>query len=102
MAHLATGGGAGLELFQFVEPPADLSANNAFPPHAGFFHICVTDPDPAGLAKRIVAEGGRQRGQVWPGAGGGSYEFVNTEDPWGNLIEIYSHDFQRMYANLGG
>lgn len=101
LAHLATGGGAGLELFEFVDPAADLAASNALPPRTGWFHICVTDPDPAGLASRIAGHGGRQRSQVWPAMGGGPCCFVYAEDPWGNLIEIYSHDYQRMNAAKG-
>jgi catechol 2,3-dioxygenase-like lactoylglutathione lyase family enzyme len=98
-AHLAMGGGVGLELFQFIEPPADLSKNDALPPLTGFFHVCVSDPDPASLAARIAANGGRQRSKVYPYPGSTRYLFVYAEDPWRNLIEIYSHDYQRTNIN---
>lgn len=98
-AHLAMGGGIGLELFQFVDPPADLSKNNVLPPMTGYFHICVTDPDPVGLAAKIGANGGRQRSKVHVYPNSTHYLFVYAEDPWGNLIEIYSHDYQRMNIN---
>jgi catechol 2,3-dioxygenase-like lactoylglutathione lyase family enzyme len=100
LAHLATGNGTGLELFQFVDPPAILNTSSDIPPCGGLFHICVTDPDPETLAARIAASGGRQRTRVWAATSGEPYRFVYTEDPWGNLIEIYSHDYQRTYANI--
>jgi catechol 2,3-dioxygenase-like lactoylglutathione lyase family enzyme len=100
LAHLATGNGVGLELFEFIDPPAQLDARAKIPPRTGFFHVCVTDHDPAALAARIVDRGGRQRTQVWTTTSGEPYAFVYTEDPWKNLIEIYSHDYQRTYANF--
>lgn len=101
LAHLATGNGVGLELFEFIDPPASLDASSDIPPRTGFFHLCVTDHDPEALAARIAAHGGRQRTRIWSATSGEPYTFVYTEDPWGNLIEIYSHDYQRTYANVG-
>jgi len=100
LAHLATGNGVGLELFEFVDPPAKLDTSADIPPQHGFFHLCVTDPDPEILAARIVEHGGRRRTRVWTATSGDPYRFIYTEDPWRNLIEIYSHDYQRTYANI--
>lgn len=100
LAHLATGSSVGLELFEFIDPSAILNLSADIPPRAGFFHICVTDRDPAALAARIVKHGGRQRTRVWTATSGEPYEFVYVEDPWRNLIEIYSYDYQRTYANI--
>jgi catechol 2,3-dioxygenase-like lactoylglutathione lyase family enzyme len=57
-AHLLADNGVGLELFQFVDPPVELSEPEMRYTRPGFFHICVTVADVAEAIERIVAAGG--------------------------------------------
>jgi len=97
IAHLSTGDGIGIELFEFKQNTA---------PHAGFtpyktgiFHFCVKDPDIEGLTQKIVAAGGKQRMPIreyFPGEK--PYRMVYCEDPFGNIIEIYTHSYELHYG----
>lgn len=97
IAHLATGDRVGIELFEFEN--AQQPENNFEYWKTGVFHFCVQDPDVEGLAKAIVANGGKQRMPVreyYPGEK--PYRMVYCEDPFGNLIEIYSHSYELTYS----
>ncbi|MCS3848880.1 lactoylglutathione lyase family protein [Xanthomonas campestris] len=97
IAHLSTGDRVGVELFQFCNA---VRPDNTFEYwKTGVFHFCVQDPDVEGLAARIVAAGGKQRMPVrfyYPGEK--PYRMVYMEDPFGNILEIYSHSYELTYA----
>jgi catechol 2,3-dioxygenase-like lactoylglutathione lyase family enzyme len=100
VSHLATANGVGIELFQFVTPPTEDSRPDNFEYwKTGVFHFCVVDPDIEGLAQRIADKGGRQNSQIWTLFEGEPYRCVYCQDPWGNLIEIYTHSTELFYAN---
>ncbi len=98
IAHMSTGDKIGVEIFEFP---------NARPPEKHFeywktsiFHFCVQDPDVEGLAKKIVEHGGKQRMPVryyYPGEK--PYRMVYCEDPFGNIVEIYSHSYELTYSS---
>jgi len=97
IAHLATADGIGIELFQFVN--SERRQNNFEYWKTGIFHLCVQDPDLEGLAKRIVENGGKQRMPIryyYPGEK--PYRMVYCEDPFGNIVEIYSHSYELTYS----
>lgn len=97
IAHLSTGDRIGVELFQFVNQ--ENPENNFEYWKTGVFHFCVQDPDVEGLAAKIVAHGGKQRMPVreyYPNEK--PYRMVYCEDPFGNLIEIYSHSYELTYS----
>lgn len=97
IAHLSTGDRVGIELFEFDN--AEKPENNFEYWKTGVFHFCVQDPDVEGLASRIVEQGGKQRMPVreyYPGEK--PYRMVYCEDPFGNLIEIYSHSYELTYS----
>jgi lactoylglutathione lyase family protein len=97
IAHLATGDSVGIELFQFIN--AERRENNFEYWKTGVFHFCVQDPDVEELAKRIVENGGKQRMPVryyYPGEK--PYRMVYCEDPFGNIVEIYSHSYELTYS----
>ena len=86
IAHLSTGDRIGVGIFEF---------NNAEKPE----DFCVQDPDVEGLAEKIVAAGGKQRMPVreyFPGEK--PYRMVYMEDPFGNILEIYSHSYELTYS----
>jgi len=97
IAHLSTGDRVGVEIFEFRN--AEKPENNFEYWKTSVFHFCVQDPDVEGLAARIVAAGGKQRMPVreyFPGEK--PYRMVYMEDPFGNIIEIYSHSYELTYS----
>jgi lactoylglutathione lyase family protein len=97
IAHLSTGDKIGVEIFEF--PNAELRNNNFEYWKSGVFHFCVQDPDLEGLAAKIVAAGGKQRMPVryyYPNEK--PYRMVYCEDPFGNIVEIYSHSYELTYS----
>ena len=97
IAHLSTGDRIGVEVFQF--PNHETPEDNFEYWKTGVFHFCVQDPDVEGLADRIVRHGGKQRMPVryyFPGEK--PYRMVYMEDPFGNILEIYSHSYELTYS----
>jgi catechol 2,3-dioxygenase-like lactoylglutathione lyase family enzyme len=105
IAQLSSGADCGLELFQFIVPEYERPADNFRYWEGGFFHICVTRPDVEELAKRIAKTGGRVRGsRVWAmdlaesTVAPGPYLTIYCEDPFGNIVEIFSHTHSVVYG----
>ena len=61
----------------------------------------MQDPDLEGLVEKIVAAGGKKRMQeprfYYPGEK--PYRMIYMEDPFGNIIEIYSHSYELHYSS---
>ncbi|BCS28455.1 uncharacterized protein APUU_70025S [Aspergillus puulaauensis] len=97
IAYLATGNAASLEVMQFIDPapipPPEFFQYN----RQGFFHICVTDPDPGSLANTAAEAGGRIIGEVIEIAGS---DCAYVADPWGNIVEILSMSFERLVTSV--
>lgn len=99
-AHLATANGVAIELFQFLDPPTEALMDGLDFWRAGISHLCLVTPEPAALARRIADTGGRQlTSRAWPIFPGEPYLTCFCEDPFGNVIELYSHSHERTYAN---
>lgn len=97
IAHLATSDKIGIELFEF--PNNEAPENNFEYWKTGIFHFCVQDPDIEGLVEKIIANGGKQRMPIreyYPNEK--PYKMVYCEDPFGNLIEIYTHSYELTYS----
>ncbi len=66
----------------------------------GLSHLCVQDPDLEGRIRLIEHYGGRQRMQqvrsYYPGQK--PYRMIYCEDPFGNIVEIYSHSYELTYS----
>ena len=99
LAHLATGDGVGIELFQFANPKSERREDNFEYWKTGIFHICLTDPEIETLAKRIDESGGKQRSKVWKLWPDKPYKVCYCEDPWGNIIELSSHSYEQTWSN---
>lgn len=99
IAHLSTGDRIGVELFQFKNQQNP--DNNFEYWKTGVFHFCVQDPDVEGLAEKIVDAGGKKRMDkpryYYPGEK--PYRMIYMEDPFGNILEIYSHSYELHYAS---
>ncbi|HXR14228.1 MAG TPA: VOC family protein [Solirubrobacteraceae bacterium] len=98
-AQLMAGNGVALELFEFVEPPTQPRGGEFEYWRAGFFHICVVDPDIHALAARIVQSGGRLRSEVLTLFEDAPNQLVYCEDPFGNVVEIFTHSHEQTFAN---
>ncbi|WOO87741.1 VOC family protein [Mollicutes bacterium LVI A0039] len=97
IAHLSTVDGIGIELFEFPEAK-EMQAEFA-PYNLGVFHICIQDPNIEELAQTIVNNGGKQRMPIreyYPGEK--PYKMVYMEDPFGNIIELYTHSYELHYS----
>lgn len=99
-AHLVDGNGVGIELFEFLEPATE-SRDDPFEYwKTGIFHLCVRDPDVEGLARRIAETGGTIRTSgVHACFAGEPYRWCYCQDPFGTIIEIYSHSHEQVYSN---
>ena len=102
LAHMSTGNYIGLELFEFKQPKSERRADNFEYWKNGFFHICVTDPNIEALSQRIAESGGKHRSQIWELFPGSGYRMTYCEDPFGNIIEIYTHGYEQTYSNRSG
>jgi len=97
IAHMATGDRVGIELFEF--PNNEQPDNNFEFWKTGIFHYAIQDPDIEGMVEKIVAHGGKQRMPIreyYPGEK--TYRMVYCEDPFGNLVELYSHSYELTYS----
>lgn len=99
VAFMLTGDGAGFEVFEFIDPKHEPRSTQEAFEHSfhrpGFFHICVTDPDPDSLAARVVEAGGRRIGETTniPQIGMTSLYLC---DPWGNVVEVLNMSFGQL------
>jgi catechol 2,3-dioxygenase-like lactoylglutathione lyase family enzyme len=99
LCHLSSANGVGIELFQFVAPKAERRTENFEYWKTGFYHIAITEPDLEGLAQRIATSGGKRRTDVLELVPGSRKQICFCEDPFGNIIEIYSHSYEQVWAN---
>jgi catechol 2,3-dioxygenase-like lactoylglutathione lyase family enzyme len=100
LCHLSSANGIGVELFQFIEPKAVRREENFEYWKTGFYHIAVTEPDIEKLAQRIADCGGRQRTGILELAPKSGKKICFCEDPFGNIIEIYSHSYEQFWSNM--
>ncbi|AIC16730.1 VOC family protein [Nitrososphaera viennensis] len=100
LCHLSSANGVGVELFQFIEPKGVRRENNFEYWKTGFYHIAVTEPDIEKLAQRIASSGGRQRTGILELAPSSGRKICFCEDPFGNVIEIYSHSYEQFWSNV--
>ena len=61
--------------------------------------VCFVEPEIEAKAQRIAATGGKVRGKVWQLFPDKPYKIVFCEDPFGNIIELYSHSTEQTWSN---
>ena len=98
IAHLSSGDGIGIELFEF---PRTIEEDRPFEYwRKGLFHFCLQDEKLEERVKLIESMGGKQRMQqvrhYYPGQK--PYRMVYVEDPFGNVFELYSHSYELTYS----
>ncbi|KAJ9143791.1 hypothetical protein NKR23_g6396 [Pleurostoma richardsiae] len=94
LAYMSTGNGVGFEVFEFVDPSFQAAGGGFEYRRGGFFHVCVTDPDPDALVARILRGGGAKIGATVTLVGGVTCVYVR--DPWGHVVEILDASFDRL------
>lgn len=100
VAQLATGSSVPLELFEFRSPR--LSATPPFEYwRTGWCHICVVDPQPEALCGLIERNGGRQLTGVLTIVPGQPYRMAYCKDPFGIVVEVYSHTQAEVVDGVG-
>ena len=100
MVWLSSGNQVGFEMFEYIDPKAERRIDNFEYWKSGFFHICVTDPNIEELCKRISDSGGRQRSRIWNVDPDKGYKIAFCEDPFGNVIEIYTHSYEQLVTSF--
>jgi hypothetical protein len=87
-------------MFEFIDPRYERPDDMFEYWRGGFNHICVVDPDIETLTQRIVDRGGKMRtSRIWELFEDKPYKICYCEDPWGSVIELYSHSHQQTFAN---
>jgi catechol 2,3-dioxygenase-like lactoylglutathione lyase family enzyme len=100
--HMSSANGVGIEFFQFIEPASQLrlEENNFEYWKTGYSHIALTEPNIEELAEKIALTGGKRRTDILELAPGSDKKFCFCEDPFGNVIEIYSHSYGQFWVML--
>jgi catechol 2,3-dioxygenase-like lactoylglutathione lyase family enzyme len=100
IAWLSSGNQVGFEIFEYIEPKAQRRQDNFEYWKSGFTHICITDSNIEDLCNRISENGGKQRSKLWEIVPDKRYKIVFCEDPFGNIIEIYSNAYEQTITSL--
>lgn len=96
---LRSANGACLELIRFITPASEQREDKFEYWRTGLFHICVAERDIDALITRILDAGGKQISAVWPLYKDQPYRAAYCADPWGNILEVFSHDTVETFAN---
>lgn len=88
---------------KIIRPTGDseISINTVF--KTGLSHFCIQNPDVEAMVQQIVDAGGKQTmppTDMYPGEK--PYKMAFTEDPFGNMIEIYSHSYELQNVRPDG
>lgn len=96
---MSSANNVGFEIFQFIEPKQLIENRQIEYWRGGVIHIAVTERNIEGLVKKATETGGRQL-KIWELNPNKPYKLVFRSDPFGNIIEIYSHSFEQFHANM--
>lgn len=99
VVHLAAAGSVALELFEFRDPAGGPRRGGFEYWRNGWIHLCVVDPNITTLCAAIEGNGGRRRTEVMAIFADGPYRMCYCEDPFGNVIEVYTHSHEQTYAD---
>ena len=100
MIWMSSGNQIGFEIIEYLEPKTVRRQENFEYWKSGITHICITDPNVEDLCHKISETGGKQRSQVWEIVPTKGYKIAFCEDPFGNIIEIYSNDYEQTVTSV--
>lgn len=98
-AHLLTANGAGVEVFQFIDPrprPADDTVPFT---RRGAWHVCLTHPDPHSVLQYARESGGTVLCEPTQFVPGRPWTLSYLNDPWGVTWEIMSACYAEIFSN---
>ena len=98
-AHLLTGNGVGLELFEPIDPVPEPPKSKISYRQPGPWHFAIQHPDVDGMVERIVSNGGHRHSGTHAFAPGRPWRLAYARDPWWTTIEIVSHSYAEMFSN---
>ena len=98
-AHMVSGNGVGLELFQFEDPEANKPAMQPYWKN-GYHHMAFTAPDIEAFVAKIIEHGGKRHTPTFEVFEGTGKKLVYCHDPFGNWIEVFTHAYEDMW-NMG-
>jgi catechol 2,3-dioxygenase-like lactoylglutathione lyase family enzyme len=98
LVHMTSADGVGLEIFEFIDPSVQRPRKAFNFRKAGFYHICVTAPNIESLTQKIVNNGGKQISKIWELRRGTGLKGVYCQDPFGNVIEIFTQLYEEVWA----
>ena len=90
----------GVEIFQFIQPKQLIKKKQIEYWSGGVIHIAVTERNVEHLLSKVTKTGGKQISKLWELDPKKHHKLVFCSDPFGNIIEIYSHSFEQFHANL--
>ena len=90
----------GVEIFQFIQPKQLIKKKKIEYWSGGVIHIAVTQRNIEDLLSKVTKTGGKQISKIWELESKKHHKLVFCSDPFGNIIEIYSHSFEQFHANL--
>jgi catechol 2,3-dioxygenase-like lactoylglutathione lyase family enzyme len=93
---LATGGQTGIELFELVDPPTEISPSFEYW-RTGLMHLALTVGDVDAVVARIDATGGQRASKTWEWYE--DHHYAYCRDPWGTVIELTDMSYDRINAN---
>jgi catechol 2,3-dioxygenase-like lactoylglutathione lyase family enzyme len=102
VAILLAGGGVGIELFEFDRPATERREEPFEYWKTGISHICVIARDIDRVSTRIGENDGAVRvppREVFPGE---PYRWCYCQDPFGTIVELWTHAPAQVMANRGG
>ena len=95
-AWLVSGNGVGLEIFEFINPKSEQPTDIFEHWKKRFSHICITDINIEELCEKIKLNGGIKHSEYWYPFKGKMYRLVYCIDPFGNFIEIFTHEYEEF------
>jgi catechol 2,3-dioxygenase-like lactoylglutathione lyase family enzyme len=97
VAQLATGGRLPIELFEFRSQDGPTRPAFDYWP-SGWVHVCVIEREIEALCARVEHHGGRRLTDVLEILPGRPFRMCYCQDPFGNVVEIYTHTHEQVYA----
>jgi catechol 2,3-dioxygenase-like lactoylglutathione lyase family enzyme len=102
MSWLLSENHVGLEIVEYIEPRSQRRHNNFEYWKSGITHICITDPKIEELCEKISNQGGKQRSGIWEIVPLKGYKIAFCEDPFGNVIGVYSNSYEEIITFVSG
>jgi catechol 2,3-dioxygenase-like lactoylglutathione lyase family enzyme len=90
----------GLEIIEYVKPKSQRRQDNFEYWKSGITHIRITDPNIEEICNKVSEQGGKERRSIWEIVPSKGYKIAFCEDPFGNIIEIYSNSYEEIVTYI--